>query len=95
MPQAWAAPGAQPMAVQVPTAPPTVQLSHEPRQARSQQTPEEQLRPPWQSLLSWHDWPWTAWPHLPPRHRLGAWHSGEAPWPAQAPLQLLPSSLQV
>jgi hypothetical protein len=83
------------MAVQVPTEPPTVQLSHVPPQGRSQQTPDEQLSPAWQSLLSRQDCPRLAWPHLPPMHLLGAWHWGTAPSPAQAPWQLAPSGLQV
>jgi hypothetical protein len=53
IPQAWTAPGAQPIAVQVPTNPATMQLSQVPPQARSQQTPPAQVRPAWQSLLSW------------------------------------------
>jgi hypothetical protein len=45
IPQACTAPGAQPMVVQVPTWPPTVQLSQVPPQGRSQQTPDAQLSP--------------------------------------------------
>jgi hypothetical protein len=62
------------MALQVPTAPATVQLSQVLPQGRLQQTPDEQLNPAWQSLLSRQDWPWLACPHLPPMHLLGAWH---------------------
>jgi hypothetical protein len=36
-----------------------------------------------------------ACPHLPPMHLLGAWHWADDPSPAQAPLQLAPSVLQV
>jgi hypothetical protein len=95
IPQACTAPGVQPMAVQVPTDPATVQLSQLPPQARSQQTPPAQLNPDWQSLLSRQDWPLLAWPHLPLWQRLGAWHMGEGPSPVQAPLQLAPSAAQV
>jgi hypothetical protein len=52
IPQAMVCPGEQPIAVQVPTAPPTAQLSHEPPHGRLQQTPEAQLSPGAQSLLS-------------------------------------------
>jgi hypothetical protein len=94
-PHACVEPGWQPMAVQVPTAPATVQLWQLPPQGRSQQTPPEQASPLWQSLLSRHDCPFAACPHLPPRHRLGAWHIGEAPSPTQALLQFAPSAAQV
>ena len=53
IPHAWVAPGGQPMAVQVPTAPVTMQLSQLPPQARLQQTPPEQVSPVWQSRVSW------------------------------------------
>jgi hypothetical protein len=46
MPQTWVAPGVHPIAVQVPTLPLTVQLSQNPPQARSQQTPPAHERPP-------------------------------------------------
>src|SRR6185436_7116992 len=95
MPQPWLAPGWQPTALQVPTAPATVQLSQVPPQGRSQQTPPAQLRPAWQSLLSRQAWPLLAWPHLPAMHLVGAWHMGEGPSPTQALLQLAPSALQV
>jgi hypothetical protein len=94
-PQLCTAPGWQPMAVQVPTEPGTVQLSHVLPQARSQQTPPAQARPFWQSPLSWQDCPRAAWPHFPPRHLLGGWHMGDGPSPTQAPLQLARSAAQV
>jgi hypothetical protein len=95
MPQVCVEPGWQPMAVQVPTEPATVQLSQLPPQARSQQTPPAQESPLWQSLLSRQVCPFAACPHLPDMHLVGAWHIVDGPSPTQAPLQLAPSAAQV
>ena len=52
IPQAWVAPGVQPMATQLPGAAGVAQLSHVPPQARSQHTPDAQTSGAWQSPFS-------------------------------------------
>lgn len=52
IPQAWVAPGVQPMATQLPGAAGVAQLSHVPPQARSQHTPDAQTSGARQSPFS-------------------------------------------